>query len=147
MIAHLEEAMRNQTSTRVEPVAPSRLREIGRIVEAACERMLDLNIPCALVNGDINLDNILYDGIRFRFIDWSEGGIGNPFLTLQQMIQHIVRDGEHPDWGAALCASYRKRWLPLLAEEQIDQAYALMPLLTMADYLHGRRGWLTLPQA
>jgi len=142
MITCLEEAMRNQTSTRVQPVAASRLREVGCIVEAACERMLKLDIPCALVNGDINLDNILYDGNRFRFVDWAEGGIGNPFLSFQQVIQHVIRDDQRLDWVPVLCAAYKAKWLALLAEQQIDVALALMPLLTMVDYLHGRGDWL-----
>jgi hypothetical protein len=145
MIIFLEDAMRNQTSTKVKPVDVSRLRDIGIVVDEACKEMHDLNIPTSLINGDINLDNILYDGDSFRFTDWAEGGIGNPFLTFQQVIQHVIRGGEHLDWVPILCAAYRKKWNALLTERQIDRAFALMPLITMADYLYGRGDWLTSP--
>jgi hypothetical protein len=146
MIIFLEDAMRNQTSAKVRPVASSRLREIGAIVDQACNKMHDLDIPASLINGDINLDNILYDGGCFRFTDWAEGGIGNPFLTFQQVIQHVIRDGEHLDWVPILCAVYRKKWNALLTERQIDRAFALMPLIAMADYLYGRGDWLSSPR-
>jgi hypothetical protein len=142
----LEDAMRNQTSSKVRPVTSSRLREIGVIVDQACNKMYDLDIPASLVNGDINLDNILYDGGRFRFTDWAEGGIGNPFLTFQQVIQHVIRDGKHSEWVPSLCHAYRKKWNALLTRRQIDRAFALMPLITMADYLYGRGDWLSSPR-
>lgn len=142
MFDFLEEAMRFQVSTKSKPLSPVRLKEIAKIVDAACAEMLSLAIPPCLVNGDINFDNILFDGARCRFIDWAEGGIGNPFLTLQQVIQHVIRGGEHQEWVPALCAAYRAKWLPLLSGDEIDRAFSLMSLLTMADYLYGRGEWL-----
>jgi hypothetical protein len=61
---------------------------------------------------------------------------------LQQMIQHVVRDGEHLEWVLCLHEAYKKKWLPILTEIQIDQAFVLMPLLTMIAYLYGRGDWL-----
>lgn len=145
LIAFLEEAMGHQISTKVHPLQPLRLREIGTIVGAACLKMEELGIPSSLVNGDINLDNILYDGSRHTFIDWSEAGVGNPFLTLQQLIQHVVRDGERLDWIAELRGSYKRKWLTALTESQIDRAFVLMPLLMMISYLYGRGDWLRSP--
>jgi hypothetical protein len=146
VFAYLEEAMGHQTSTKVNPIAPSRLREIRSVVEQACDRMHGLRVPDCLVNGDINLDNILFDGQQFRFTDWAEGGIGNPFLTLQQVIQHVIREGEHLEWAPRLCDAYKKKWLARLTERQIDCAFVLMPLLTIADYLYGRGDWLHSPR-
>jgi hypothetical protein len=143
MVTFLENAMARQTSTKVKPLTPARLQEIASVVDRACSVMQSLGIPDALVNGDINLDNILYDGSSFRFTDWAEGGIGNPFLTLQQVIQHVIRDGERQDWVLELREAYGTKWLPLLNVQTIERAFALMPLLTMADYLHGRGDWLT----
>ena len=142
MFEFLEEAMKLQVSTRSRPLTPARLREIAEVVDEACNEMLALAIPLSLVNGDINLDNILFDGVAYRFIDWAEGGIGNPFLTLQQMIQNVTRDGDHNEWVPSLRAAYRAKWRPLLSEDAIDSAFSLMPLLTMADYLYGRGDWL-----
>ena len=146
LIEYLEEAMGHQTSTRVLPLRPPRLQEIRNIVEEACLEMQDLNIPSSLVNGDINLDNILYDGSRATFTDWSEAGFGNPFLTLQQLIQHVIRDGEHLEWETSLRRAYKQKWRTVVAESQIDRAFVLMPVLTMTSYLYGRGDWLSSPR-
>lgn len=143
LIAYLEEAMGQQTSTKVLPLQAPRLAEIGVIVEQACIKMQGLGIPDSLVNGDINLDNILCDDSRITLIDWSEAGIGNPFLTLQQLIQHVVRDGERLNWVLDLRDAYKNKWLTVLTESQIDRAFILMPLLTSLSYLYGRGDWLT----
>ena len=146
MFAFLEEAMRRQTSARVKSLERARLQEILSVVDHACERMQELGIPDCLVSGDINLDNILFDGTRIRFTDWAEGGIGNPFLTFEQVLQHVIRDGEHLDLVPRLCEAYGKKWLPLLRDHQIDSAFTLMPLLAMADTLFGRGDWLGSPR-
>jgi hypothetical protein len=143
LIAYLEEAMGCQTSTKVLPLPSSRLREIGSMIELAYLKMQDLNIPPSLVNNDINLDNILDDGSRNVFIDWAEAGVGNPFLTLHQFIQHVVRDGERLEWRSDLRDCYKRKWLAALAESQIDRAFVLTPLLMMISYLHGRGDWIT----
>jgi hypothetical protein len=142
IVTFLEDVMAVQTSAKVKPLTARRLREIGVVVDHACSEMQSLGIPDALVNGDINLDNILYDGAVIRFTDWAEAGIGNPFLMLQQVIQHVTRDGERQGWVPALREAYGRKWFPLLDEQQIDRAFVLMPLLTIADYLHGRGDWL-----
>jgi hypothetical protein len=146
MFAFLEKAMLQQTSTRVKPLERARLVEILSVVDLACARMQELRIPDCLVHGDINLDNILFEGTQIRFTDWAEGGIGNPFLTLEQVLQHVIRDGEHLDWVPRLCEAYRKKWLPLLTDHQIDSAFTLMPILAMADTLFGRGDWLGSPR-
>lgn len=146
IFAFLEEAMENQTSTRVKPLTPARLKKIQAVVDQSCFEMQELNIPDCLVNGDINLDGILHDHEHVRFTDWAEGGVGNPFLALQQVIQHVIREGDHLDWVAPICGAYRRRWLALLTERQIDRAFILMPIVTMADYLCGRGDWLDSPR-
>jgi hypothetical protein len=146
MFAFLEEAMRRQTSTRVKPLERARLVEILSVVDHACEWMQELLIPDCLVHGDINLDNILFDGTRIRFTDWAEGGIGNPFLTLEQLLQHVIREGEHLDWAPRLREAYKRKWLALLTDHQIDCAFTLMPLLAIADTLFGRGDWLDSPR-
>ena len=143
MFTFLEVAMQHQISTKAKPLEPSRLREIQAVVEVACRRMDELQIPDCIVNGDINLDNILFDGSRISFTDWAEGGIGNPFITFQQLLQHVTREGEHIDWVQPLCEVYKTSWLALLTSNQIDIALLLAPLLTIADYLHARGDWLT----
>jgi hypothetical protein len=146
MFVFLEEAMRRQTSTRVKPLERARLLEILSVVDHVCEKMQELRIPDCLVSGDINLDNILFDGTQIRFTDWAEGGIGNPFLTFEQLLQHVIREGEHLEWVSRLREAYRRKWLALLRDHQIDCAFTLMPMLAVADTMFGRGDWLGSPR-
>jgi hypothetical protein len=146
MFAFLEEAMRRQTSTRVAPLERARIVEILSAVDHACERMQELRIPDCLVNGDINLDNILFDGTQIRFTDWAEGGVGNPFPTLEQVLQHVIRESEHLEWVPRLREAYKRKWQALLTDHQIDSAFTLMPLLAIADTLFGRGDWVHSPR-
>jgi hypothetical protein len=140
---YLEETMARQTSRKVAPLGAHRLRELEQILRETCCRMQDLDIPDTLIHNDINAGNILLSDSRCVFIDWAEGQIGNPFFTFQHMCAQVLRDVPDPDtWLSAVKRSYRDPWLTRLTESQIDQAYALMPVLAIASYLYGRGNWL-----
>ncbi|AXC15554.1 hypothetical protein ACPOL_6320 [Acidisarcina polymorpha] len=140
---YLEETMARQTSRKVAPLGTFRLRELEQILREACSRMQELCIPDALLHNDINAGNILLSDSRCFFIDWAEGQIGNPFLTFQHICAQILREVQDADtWLPAVKRSYREPWLTCLSESQIEQAYALMPILAIASYLYGRGSWL-----
>jgi hypothetical protein len=142
LVDYLEEAMAQQTSTKVPKLEHQRLSEIGHILQDACFRMENLGVPDTVVHGDLNRGNILFDGSHCRFIDWSEAYIGNPFIGFQHLsllmteTQNILR----------LKDAYRCSWLDLLDSAQIDSAFALAPLLAAASYLYGRGDWLRSPR-
>jgi hypothetical protein len=142
LIDYLEEAMAQQTSTKVAKLEHQRLSEIGHILEYACSRMEDLSIPDTVVHGDMNRSNILFDGLHCRFIDWSEAYIGNPFIGFQYL---SLLNAETQDI-LLLKDAYRCAWLDLLDTAQIDVAFALAPLLAAASYLYGRGDWLRSPR-
>nr|WP_035351575.1 phosphotransferase [Edaphobacter aggregans] len=141
---YLEEAMAQQISTKVPRLERQRLSEIGLIFQDACLRMEDLGIPDAVIHGDMNRGNILFDlfdDFHCRFIDWSEAYIGNPFVSFQHLL--LLNTGELRETNdLRLKQAYRRAWLGLLDPVQIDAAFALMPLLAAASYLYGRGDWL-----
>ena len=147
LIEYLDEAMRRQISTKVSPLGNRRLAEMRGILHAACAKMEDLAIPNSLTHNDINPENILWDGCRCLFIDWSEACVGNPFLTFQLLSVHVGRlSGVTPAWASRLNAVYRQRWLGRIQEAKIDCALALVPLLAIASHLYGRGTWLRSPR-
>jgi hypothetical protein len=141
VIDYLIDAMARQTSTKVAPLGRERLCDMGEILREACFRLQDIHIPDTLIHNDLNPGNILYDGTRYVFTDWSEAAVGNPFFSLARFIQLNV------DAAADLRRVYRQCWLGNLSEEAIDSACDLAPLMAIYAYLYGRGDWLKDPSA
>lgn len=147
LIEYLDEAMELQTSLKVPKLSSSRLSALERMLHDACALQQDLAIPDSLIHGDINPGNILYDGNRFVFTDWSEGRVGNPFIILEQLCAHIIRRSPNPDlWSRVLRDEYKAGWLDLLTELQIDRGFQLAPVLSILSSLHDRGDWLDSPK-
>jgi hypothetical protein len=139
---YLEEAMAQQTSTEVPRLERRRLSEIGHILEDACFRMEALHIPDTVMHGDMNRGNILFDGAHCRFTDWSETYIGNPFVTFQHLsLLNTVHEQQEPK-DLRLKEAYKRSWIGVLDTAEMDEAFALIPLLTVASCLYGRGDWL-----
>ncbi|WP_420236912.1 phosphotransferase family protein [Telmatobacter bradus] len=144
---YLEEVMEYQVSTKVPRLGRSELSEIGGVLHAACDQMQELEIPDSLTHNDINPGNILLDDTRCVFIDWAEASVGNPFLTFQLLMQHVVRQGEGVrGWEAQARSIYKELWLNLLPEPVVDRAFILAPVLAIASCLYGRGDWLNSPR-
>lgn len=143
MIAYLEEAMSMQTSTKVCQLSGSRLRELGWRLHQSCSELMGLGIPDSLMHNDISPGSIVSDGTNCVFIDWCEGAVGNPFLSFEQLCVHTARKTDAPDlWLGRLRRVYKRLWSPVLADEQIDRALQLVPLIAVLSYLCGRGDWL-----
>lgn len=133
--AYLIDAMARQSSTKVVPLSRKRLRELAEILRDTCFHMEALSIPDALIHNDLSAGNILYDGVRCVFTDWSEAAIGNPFLSCDRLGQL------NPDHRETVCTVYRRLWLNRLSDTNISEAFALMPLLATYAYLYSRGDW------
>ncbi|WP_420237172.1 phosphotransferase family protein [Telmatobacter bradus] len=133
--AYLIDAMARQTSTKALPLSRKRLLELAETLRAACRHMETLGIPDALIHNDLNAGNILYDGVRCVFTDWSEAAIGNPFLSCERLCQL------NPEHRETVCSVYRRSWSGRLSDASIGEAFALMPLLAIYAYLYGRGDW------
>ena len=138
LMQYLEKAMARQPSIKVLPLSTDRLHELGDLLEAACAAMERIGIPDTLIHNDMNPGNILFDGVRAVITDWSEAGIGSPFLTFQHLRVQAAEADETHNWAPQLKEIYKGHWQNILSEAQIDRAYALCPPLAIASYLCGR---------
>lgn len=141
LIEYLSLSMERQTSIRVPRLTASRLLEIGNVLKDACGRLEELSIPATLVHNDLNRCNILYNGSRCVITDWSEAGVGNPFIAFEHLSLLTTSEAER----MRLREVYRRCWLDILSTRQIEQAFQLAPLLAIASYLYGRGDWLASP--
>lgn len=138
MICYLEDAMSRQTSTHVSPIEPGRLRELGSLLEEACDLMEALGVPDALIHNDMNTGNILFDGSRAVFTDWAEAYIGNPFFTFHHLRVHAQQADGSGLWAAEVESIYRDYWRRQLEDAEISRALTLAQPLAIASYLIGR---------
>ncbi len=135
VIAYLIDAMARQTSTKSALLSRDRLLELGEILRDACFRLEAFDIPDALIHNDLNAGNILSDGAKCVFTDWSEAAVGNPLLSCERLCQLSRAHTE------AVRACYRDCW-SRLAAGILDEAIPLTPLLAIYAYLYGRGDWV-----
>jgi hypothetical protein len=143
IIDYLDDAMRQQASTRVLPLSTSRLHEIRTVLHTSCDALQALLIPDSIIHNDISPGSILGNGKNCVFTDWCEGYVGNPFITLEQLCVHAARKfGEPSSSLRSLRSIYRSCWQDVLTERQIEGALQLTPLISVLSYQYGRGDWL-----
>jgi hypothetical protein len=143
IMAYLEEVAAQQTSTKAPRLDQEQLYCLARFLRDAFEHMRSLEIPDALVHGDLNLGNILFDGERCVFIDWAEAYVGNPFLTFEGLVAHLrISDTQAAVWAPHLRKLYKRQWLGTLSSSRLERAFRLAPVLAIAATLYGRGDWL-----
>jgi len=125
MMELVQEAMGHQSSRFVPRFGASRLRRLSARLEEACVALAKLNIPDALMHGDISLDNILVGSQDCVFTDWAQASIGNPFVTFQRLYARIAQDLRAQSWLPRLVDTYRTSWQPILSEARINRALDL----------------------
>jgi len=141
LFAYLEEAMAQQQSANAPRLNVTRLRDMERLAEEACLRLDDLRIPDAIVHGDMNRGNVVYDGFRCRFLDWRETYIGNPFVSLEHLL--LLGSGVMSRLQTVrLKEAYVKAWRNLIPVSRIGVALKLMPAVAALSALLGRGDWL-----
>jgi hypothetical protein len=109
-----------------------RLLELGEMLRAVCFRLEALEIPDAMIHNDLNPGNILFDGAKLVFIDWSEAAVGNPFLSCERLCQL------NPLHAESVRNAYGDCWSHRLNAEALVEASTLAPLFAIYAYLCGR---------
>ena len=144
MIEYLEETMTYQLSTKASRLGRGELHQLKSSLLGACSEMLDLQVPDALLHGDMNPGNILFNGERCVFIDWAEAFVGNPFLAFEGLATHLIvtRPGTTSAWIENLRQLYKREWQSVLSEKRLSRAFCLTPLIAIASDLLGRADWL-----
>jgi hypothetical protein len=144
IFAYIDEAMGFQTSTKVPRIETKRLRELQNIFEDVCSYMGGLGLPDTVLQGDMNLGNILVADERCVFIDWCEAYVGNPLVTFEHLL--LLNQIEDPSLKAScdqrLRETYRTAMSKMCDPRAVDAGFACMPLIAAASAIFGRGDWL-----
>lgn len=141
---YLAESMALQTSNKAPRVSSDRLRAIQEALEHALRRMEALDMADTVIHGDLNVGNILSTEDGFQFIDWAEAYVGNPIISLQNLLllNRIQDAALHHEVNARLMARYVEAWGHRYSGEVFSEAFAYMPAVAVASALLGRGDWL-----
>lgn len=135
--------MEQQTKIPPAPLVRTELLLLRDRITAALEALDALGVPETLGHLDLNPGNIIASRDRCVFLDWAEAYIGNPFLTLQYMLEHLRRTmGVDSALERSLVNSYCERWQPMVGRTAIDDALSIAPLLAVFAYAAGNDVWL-----
>jgi hypothetical protein len=142
MMDYFEEAMAPPYVSHAPRLGPTRIREMGAIVENACLSLEGLGIPDTLLHGDISFGNILAGPRGCVFTDWAHAAVGHPFVTFEHLRAQIAQEFDTAPWVGRLTEIYRESWSDVLTGAQIECALALVPPVAAILYFFGRRKWL-----
>lgn len=152
LVEYFAEIMHKQTSTRVPRLTASQLETMRRALHTCCTASRGLHIPDSVLHSDISPGSILIANHKCVFTDWSEGGVGNPFITFEQLCVHIRqlarKDSDH--LVEKMVSIYRSCWGRILTDKQFDEALRHSRLLSLLSYTLGhswdlRSEWISNP--
>jgi len=139
IVERLQYAMEKQTNTSVPRLSASCLTSLGEELKRVCVDMEALRIPPTVGHDDISPGSILSNDDKCVFTDWCDVRLANPFITFQQLCLHVSRGGSDArSWCAELKEVYKRMWLRVLSESQIESALTLAPSVSILATLYGR---------
>lgn len=133
-----------ERQSKVPPAVLDRkeLLLLGGRIQNAVDALEALGIPATLGHLDLNPGNIIVSPSRCAFLDWVEAYLGNPFCSLQYLLEHLRRT---PWTNAAietkLVESYCAQWEHIVSRGTLAEALGLTPFLAAFAYAVGSDVW------
>jgi Phosphotransferase enzyme family len=142
LVEKLDELMQQQETSPPPVLSGNDLLTLGTTLRDVCNRLSNLGIPDSFTHGDFSAGNVLADADRCVFIDLAESYLGHPFLTFQYLLDGLHT--YHPEcdsWHGDLRRAYADTWCNLCSAERIEEAFRLVPLVTILWHAVGGNGW------
>lgn len=118
------------------------LARMRQVVRESLDALRDLGVPDTLGHLDLNPANILVSPKACIFLDWAEAFVGQPFLSLQYLAEHLRRAaGGNAAMEREIVEAYTAAWRRVLSPDAISQALAVAPLLAVFAYAAASPGW------
>jgi hypothetical protein len=144
LFEHVTEAMALQISTKATKLPPKRLGEIRRIFEDTCTWLESQALPTTILHNDMNLGNLAFADNGCHLLDWAEGYVGHPLVTLQHLLllNPIVDTGTKASVNRILKHRYSHAMREVCDPSLLESSFRFMPLVAATSALYGRGDWL-----
>lgn len=138
----MSELMPAQKKPLPAPLTNSELTMLREQLMGACSLLEKLRLPNTLGHTDFNPGNILLSPGACVFLDWAEGCVANPLITLAYLCEYSKRQGFSSSKAAeAIVASYLEPWRPFGPTAALVEAIAVSPLLAAFAYAVSCNTW------
>lgn len=138
----MAELMDRQTKTPPAVLSRAEVAYLGEHVREAVVMLKDLGIPDTLGHLDLNPGNIIVSPSQCVFLDWAEAYLGNPFFSLEYLLEHLRRAfGTNSTIEARVIELYCARWKQVIPPHAITEALEFAPLLAVFAYAAGSNAW------
>jgi hypothetical protein len=108
-------------------------RAAGPRASQLVEEFWSCGLPDTLTHGDIDLDNVAYDGARLRLFDWTDACLSHPFLDgahlARSALQHTSGGDRHRPFDAEVAEAFAAPWRARYPRADIDRALHLAPAI------------------
>lgn len=134
--------MERQTKVLPSVLNRKELLLLGDRIQNAVDALEALEIPETPGHLDLNPGNIIVSDGRCVFLDWAEAYVGNPFFSLEYLIQHARRAfAANPEIETALRHAYCSQWDGRVSPAAMADALAFVPLVAVFAYATGCDAW------
>lgn len=107
----------------------TRLRAAVPRLEALCLDLSRRAVPYTLEHGDFHPWNVVLDGDRIVFFDWSDGCLAHPFFSMAAVIEHQADFPKVPDAASRLLDAYLEPWTVFEPMERLRETFAIAQTL------------------
>jgi hypothetical protein len=126
----LEVLMQAQITPTPPKLTKQEMETVKRQVVRALQEMKQAAVPDTLNHFDLNPGNAISAGTNYKFLDWAEAGLGNPFFSMEYLRQHFVNAfAGQPDAEIEFRNSYVECWRSVLPGSTVERTAELVPLV------------------
>jgi len=141
-LARMAEFMTAQEKPSPAPLSTSELVSLGEGLKEACSLLQSFGLPDTLGHIDFNPGNIFVSADRCVFLDWAEGCVSNPLITIEYLREHIRRSGIQEKSGVErLTAAYVRPWNSFFSPDDLGRALAVSPMIAVFVYAIASDAW------
>lgn len=120
----------------VTPAEHQRLLELRPTYAALCAELAGYGLPDTLVHEEIHENNVLIDGDRYLFTDWSDSSVSHPFFSMLVTLRataHWLKLTEDGPEMKRLRDAYLEPWTQFAPRAQLLAAFPIAYRLGMVN--------------